>query len=144
MAALAVGAAMIAVTGCGMFMESAPPRHAENTTQASIRGGCDVAEHRPFPASIVIDTVSTEPVAVTKVSPEYPNEARQANVDGTVVMRVLVCEHGRVIEAKVKKSIAMLDATALTTVRQWRFTPATRDGRNVSHWIDVPMKFTLN
>ena len=127
-------------------MQSDSPRGVQASAHGDSRvaPGCEYPDHRSFPLSIAGEAVDTEPVAIQKVSPVYPDRAREANVDGTVIMRVLVCEHGRVIEARIKKSIAMLDASAFDSVRRWRFTPATRDGKNVSRWIDVPLKFTLN
>ena len=84
------------------------------------------------------------PEAITKVSPEYPDIARQANVDGTVLMQVLVGKDGKVKDAKVVKSVAMLDAAALAAVRQWIFKPALSNNKPVAVWVAVPMKFTLN
>ncbi len=84
------------------------------------------------------------PEAITKVPPEYPDIARQANVDGTVLMQVLVGKDGKVKDAKVMKSVAMLDAAALTAVRQWIFKPALSNNKPVAVWVAVPMKFTLN
>lgn len=84
------------------------------------------------------------PEAITKVSPEYPDIARQANVDGTVQMQVLVGKDGKVKDAKVVKSVAMLDAAALVAVKQWIFKPALSNNKPVAVWVMVPMKFTLN
>ena len=84
------------------------------------------------------------PEAVTKVQPEYPDIARQANVDGTVMLQVLVGKDGKVKDAKVVKSVAMLDAAALSAVKQWIFKPALSNNKPVAVWVAVPMKFTLN
>lgn len=84
------------------------------------------------------------PEAVTKVKPEYPDIARQANVDGTVLLQVLVGKDGKVKDAKVVKSVAMLDASALAAVKQWIFKPALSNNKPVAVWVAVPMKFTLN
>lgn len=84
------------------------------------------------------------PEAITKVPPEYPDIARQANVDGTVLMQVLVGKDGKVKDAKVMKSVAMLDAAAVAAVRQWIFKPALSNNKPVAVWVAVPMKFTLN
>ena len=84
------------------------------------------------------------PEAINKVSPEYPDIARQANVDGTVLMQVLVGKDGKVKDAKVVKSVAMLDQAALTAVKQWIFKPALSNNKPVAVWVAVPMKFTLN
>lgn len=84
------------------------------------------------------------PEAITKVAPEYPDIARQANVDGTVMLQVLVGKDGKVKDAKVVKSVAMLDAAAVAAVKQWIFKPALSNNKPVAVWVAVPMKFTLN
>ena len=84
------------------------------------------------------------PEAITKVPPEYPDIARQANVDGTVLMQVLVGKDGKVKDTKVVKSVPMLDAAAIAAVKQWVFKPALSNNKPVAVWVAVPMKFTLN
>lgn len=84
------------------------------------------------------------PEAVTKVAPDYPDLARSANVDGTVLVQALVGKDGRVKDAKVVKSIAMLDAAAVAAVRQWVFKPALSNNKPVAVWVAVPVRFTLN
>ena len=84
------------------------------------------------------------PEAVTKVSPDYPDLARSANVDGTVLVQALVGKDGRVKDAKVVKSIAMLDAAAVAAVKQWVFKPALSNNKPVAVWVAVPVRFTLN
>ena len=84
------------------------------------------------------------PEAITQVRPEYPDLARSANVDGTVLVQALVGKDGRVKDAKVVKSIAMLDAAAVSAVRQWVFKPALSNNKPVAVWVAVPVRFTLN
>jgi periplasmic protein TonB len=84
------------------------------------------------------------PEAVTKVPPEYPELARSANVDGTVLVQALVGKDGRVKDAKVVKSIPMLDASALAAVKLWVFKPALSNNKPVAVWVAVPVRFTLH
>ncbi len=84
------------------------------------------------------------PEAITQVRPEYPDIARQANVDGTVLVQVLVGKDGKVKDTKVVKSVPMLDAAAVAAVKQWVFKPALSNNKPVAVWVAVPMKFTLN
>jgi protein TonB len=84
------------------------------------------------------------PEAITKVPPEYPDLARSANVDGTVLVQALVGKDGHVKDAKVVKSIAMLDDAAVKAVRQWVFKPALSNNKPVAVWVAVPVRFTLN
>ena len=84
------------------------------------------------------------PEAVTKVTPVYPDLAREAGVDGTVLVQALVGKDGKVKDTKVVKSITMLDAAAESAVRQWVFKPALSNNKPVAVWVAVPVKFTLH
>jgi len=84
------------------------------------------------------------PEAVKKVPPSYPQAAREAGVDGVVLLSVLVGEDGLVKDTRVRKSIPGLDEAAGTAVRQWVFKPALSNGKPVAVWIAVPVRFTLH
>ncbi len=84
------------------------------------------------------------PEAVTKIPPTYPDLAREAGVDGTVLVQALVGKDGRVKDTKVVKSIPMLDASAVAAVKQWVFKPALSNNKPVAVWVAVPVRFTLH
>lgn len=69
-----------------------------------------------------------------------PADAIASGVSGAVTMEIVVGGDGAVTDAKVIRSVPMLDSTALATVQQWRFTPAALDG----HVVPVRMTVTLN
>jgi protein TonB len=77
--------------------------------------------------------------------PVYPPRCLRMGIEGTVRVRVLVGENGRVQEATVGKSSgeAALDDAALEAVRDWRFEPAKRNGVPVRAWAIVPIEFKL-
>ena len=68
--------------------------------------------------------------------PPYPAMARRLGEEGEVRLDVHVSQDGGVTEVKLKKSSgsALLDQTAIETVKKWRFKPATVDGRPVDEW----------
>lgn len=84
------------------------------------------------------------PEAVTRVAPQYPDIAREAGVDGTVLVQALVGKDGRVKDVRVQKSIPMLDASAIAAVKQWVFKPALSNNKPVAVWVAVPVKFSLH
>ena len=84
------------------------------------------------------------PEPSSKVPPAYPKEARSAGIQGAVRLRVLVCEHGRVVEAWAVHSIPGLDQAAAEALMQWTFKPAQRGGQPVAAWFETPVRFTLN
>ena len=84
------------------------------------------------------------PEAVTRIPPTYPDLAREAGVDGTVMVQALVGKDGKVKDVRVVKSIPMLDESAKAAVRQWVFKPALSNNKPVAVWVGVPVKFSLH
>jgi TonB family protein len=72
-----------------------------------------------------------QPNKITHVNPVYPPDARDARVQGIVIIEALIDAAGRVSEARVLRSIPMLDQAALDAVRQWEFTPTLLNGAPV-------------
>jgi protein TonB len=83
------------------------------------------------------------PEAITKAAPLYPDIAREAGVDGQVVVQALVGKDGRVKDTRVVKSIPMLDQAAVDAVKQWVFKPALSNNKPVAVWVAVPVRFSL-
>jgi TonB family protein len=81
---------------------------------------------------------------LSKLGPIYPQAAREAGVDGVVILAVLVDSRGWVRDIQVRKSIPMLDQAAIDAVRQWRFEPFVWNGKPAATWTRVPVKFSLH
>jgi protein TonB len=96
------------------------------------------------PGSVAI--VDQLPEAVHIVQPPYPDLARQAQVEGLVMVYALVGKDGRVLEVKLdpKLHVPLLDEAALDAVRRWVFTPAIDHDRPVEVWVNIPIHFTLH
>jgi protein TonB len=77
--------------------------------------------------------------------PIYPQEAKEKGYEGEVLLRVEVLVNGRVghIEIKKSSSYEVLDRSALTAVKQWRFIPAKRGDVAIPLWVNIPIKFQL-
>jgi TonB family protein len=84
------------------------------------------------------------PEVESRVAPGYPEIARRAGVEGTVLIQALVGRDGLVKDARVTKSIPMLDSAAIEAVRRWRFSPARARGEPVAVWVAVPVRFRLH
>jgi len=83
------------------------------------------------------------PVKVRDARPGYPAVARAARVQGTVVIETTIDATGRVIDARVTRSIPLLDEAALEAVRQWEFTPTLLNGQPVAVVMTVTVRFQL-
>ena len=99
---------------------------------------------RSLPAFGSYEYVETFPEAIVRANLVYPDQARDRGIQGTVVVDVLVGTDGGVVDARVAKSIEMLDNASLEAVRRWRFRPATAGGRPVATWVAVPTKYTIH
>ena len=78
------------------------------------------------------------------IAPVYTSEAMRAKVQGSVELEAVVGPDGTVERARVTRSLHPdLDAQALSAIRQWRFEPATLDGKPVVTWMRFTMDFRL-
>jgi len=74
--------------------------------------------------------------------PVYPPEAAAAGIQGVVIAEVVVNESGDVADAKVVRSIPLLDDEALRSVRNWHYTPTVVNGQPVPVRMTVTVNFT--
>jgi protein TonB len=83
------------------------------------------------------------PRLIKQTRPVYPQEAFIKKIEGVVEVEFLIDSGGRVVSARVIRSIPLLDAAALQTVRQWVFAPAVKKGRPVSTIARAPVTFRI-
>jgi periplasmic protein TonB len=84
------------------------------------------------------------PRALETPDPEYSEEARKAKYQGTCVLWLIVDPDGKPRDIKVARALGMgLDQKAIEAVRNWRFSPAMKDGRPVPVQINVEVNFRL-
>src|SRR6185369_3387804 len=84
------------------------------------------------------------PKEVYAPKPDYPEIARQAQMQGTVVLRVLVSKEGKVQELLLVEASRVFDDAAESAIRQWRFRPAIMGHQPVAAWVTIPVRFVLN
>jgi TonB family protein len=68
------------------------------------------------------------PVKIKDVKPLYTPIAMRSKVQGVVLVEAVIDETGRVADARILKSVPLLDQSALDAVRQWEFTPTLLNG----------------
>jgi periplasmic protein TonB len=83
------------------------------------------------------------PTKIKDVRPLYPTIAQVARVEGMVIIETTIGATGRVLDARVIRSIPVLDDAALEAVRQWEFTPTLLNGSPVSVVLTVTVNFKL-
>lgn len=92
------------------------------------------------------DAGDSPPTPIVRVPPTYPLEARRKKIEGWVRVELTVLEDGTVVDAQVKKAdpVGVFEAAALAAVAQWRFRPATENGKAVRRRAGQTLKFELN
>ena len=84
------------------------------------------------------------PAVLYKIDPEYSEEARKAKWQGTVVLQIVVDEHGLPKDMKVMRQLGLgLDAKAMEAVGKWRFKPGMKDGKPVPVLATIEVSFHL-
>lgn len=86
----------------------------------------------------------TSPRLVKQVKPGYTNEALLANIQGTVVLEVVVARDGCTSQIRVVRSLDPgLDERAVSAVAQWRFEPGRLAGTPVDVLVVIMLDFTI-
>jgi periplasmic protein TonB len=92
--------------------------------------------------SIVLDWDSP-PKLIKLTKPQYPQDAFVKKIEGTVELEIVIDITGRVVHARVLRSVPLLDAAAIQTVYQWVFQPAMKHGRPVPTKATAPVTFRI-
>jgi len=84
------------------------------------------------------------PSVTYKVQPSYTPEAKEAKIQGGVVLTLVVNAQGRADDIKVTQSLDPgLDANAVAAVGQWLFKPGMKDGQPVDVAVRIEVNFRL-
>ena len=88
------------------------------------------------------------PFALKKAPLDYPVFAKNAGIEGDVILQVEVFKDGSVGAIEILKSLMSgpggLDEAALKSVKQWTFSPAKSGGKPVACWVTFSVNFSLN
>lgn len=126
---------IVMLAGCASQSPvSEPPQSSGGAPPASAS-----PPHRPQFGEYVSVDQQAEPIS--KVDPIYPDDAKQAGIEGTIIVQALVIEDGSVEECRAVPSIPALEDAAVACVRQWHFKPAMIGGKPVAVWVTVPVRF---
>lgn len=153
----AANPALAPTTAPSAITDEVAPRGVPVLDASSLTGGTEslgelittprtVAAPPDPPRPVAQVRVADLPVAPRKIAdarPIYPEMARAARVEGTVVVEAVLDISGRVTQLRVLRSVPMLDPAALDAVRQWRYTPSLYGGHPVSVLMTITMRFQL-
>jgi len=126
-----------------------PPTPTVETTPMSIPVPPVMHQPTPGPSSTVNVSLGAREAQVAYISappPRYPRAALRSNIQGIVLLRVLVGSNGlpREVEVADSSGHGLLDRAAVDQVLQrWRFDPARQHGQPIDAWVEIPIEFTI-
>jgi len=86
----------------------------------------------------------TNPIPIYSPDAQYPEEARKADWQGSVLLSLVVDETGKAVNIKVIRPLGMgLDEEAVEAVSQWKFKPGMKDGKAVPVQVQIQVTFRL-
>ena len=107
-------------------------------------GGASAQDLKQFEGDAIRAVGDIKPPKLIKqVDPVYPEEARKAGVEGIVILEAKADEQGNVVEARVLRSVPVLDQAALDAVKQWTYEPLIIDGKPRKVLFTVTVRFAL-
>lgn len=85
----------------------------------------------------------TPPVPLVMPHPAYPSWAREAGIEGKVLVRLLVGTDGVPKKAVIVRGPKGLTEGVEATMLHWRFRPGLANGQPVEVWVEIPISFKL-
>jgi protein TonB len=79
--------------------------------------------------AVILSSQGAEKRLIRHQPPVYPAEARKQRVEGTVVLKAVVSEGGKVDGVRLVEGDPTLAAAAISAVKQWHYRPYIRDGK---------------
>jgi TonB family protein len=120
------------------------PDSADGNAVTGIIGSTNSAPAPPEvkpEAEIKVGGRVTDPVLLSKFAPVYPVIAKEAGIEGDVVVKTSLDKNGNVGHMEIVSGPAMLRQPALEALRRWKYKPSTLDGEPIPVTILVTLKF---
>lgn len=76
-------------------------------------------------------------------APKYPQDAKKAHIEGTVVLEATISVSGKVEDLCVVQGPAMLQQATVDAVKKWKYKPIVRNGRPVKVRTQINVVFNL-
>ena len=86
----------------------------------------------------------TQPERINEAKPQYTEIARKARIQGVVILQATIDKNGDITDVKVLRGLQMgLTEAAVAAVTQWKFKPATLNGKPVAVYYNLTVNFQL-
>jgi protein TonB len=133
--------------GLDLGLEGGVPGGVEGGVPGGVVGGVvgGLPDAPPPPQQAVrVGGQIKEPRKLKHVNPTYPDIAKQARIQGVVILECTISPQGRVTDVKLLRGIALLNDSAIEAVRQWVYTPTLLNGVPVPVIMTVTVNFKLS
>jgi protein TonB len=95
------------------------------------------------PTRVRVSSGVSSGLLIRKVSPNYPPLARQARIQGTVILQAQISKDGSIQNLQLISGHPMLAPAAIEAVKQWKYKPYLLNGEPVEVETQVQVNFTL-
>lgn len=119
------------------------PGSEPEPVRRTIRESRERAAPRSEEQAVRVGGSIREPKKLRNVSPVYPEEAKQARVQGVVILEATISPRGDVTSVKVLRGVQLLDQSAIDAVKQWVYTPTLLNGVPVPVIMTVTVNYKL-
>ena len=140
--------------------EEAPPQMAATGVVGGVPGGVPggsmggvigsvlsatpvAVPHIATPQRVRVSSGVVSGLLLRKVQPNYPPLARQARIQGTVVLQAQISKEGAIENLQLISGHPMLAPAAIEAVKQWKYKPYLLNGEPVEVETQVQVNFTL-
>jgi protein TonB len=132
--------------GIDLGIEGGVPGGVEGGVPGGVVGGVvgGLPDAPPPTQAVRVGGQIKEPKKLKDVKPTYPDIAKQARVQGIVILECTISPQGKVTDVKVLRGIPLLDAAAIEAVKQWVYTPTLLNGVPVPVIMTVTVNFKLS
>jgi periplasmic protein TonB len=132
--------------GINLGIEGGVPGGVEGGVPGGVVGGVvgGLPDAPPPPQAVRVGGQIKEPKKLKTVNPAYPDIAKQARVQGVVILECTISPQGKVTDVKVLRGIPLLDAAAIDAVKQWVYSPTLLNGVPVPVIMTVTVNFRLS
>ena len=120
-----------------------PPSQAEADATDAKGSGVELAASLENEGIAELSPAAAQSTLVRRIEPEYPEEARQKQIQGVVVVEVRAGRDGSIRSVKLVSGQPLLADAAIAAVKQWRFRPHLVSGRPVEMQTKVTLNFSL-
>jgi TonB family protein len=101
-------------------------------------------ESRSAPKRITVGGGVMESMLTSRTPPKYPEDAKQARIEGDVLLTAIIAKDGSVQQLDVKSGHPLLASAAIEAVMQWKYQPTLLNGQPVEVVTSIHINFVLD